>query len=461
MPDATLHPFQAKGFRTIQHYKGVVLLADEMGLGKTIQALWWLKENPNARPAIIVVPAHLKYYWQHEAISKTGLHAIVLNGTKPQPFGEAQPQILILNYDILPAWLKVLQRMKPKAVLFDEVHYIKTRSAKRTKASRKLAKGVPYRIGISGTPLVNCPAELWPTLNLLWPDEFEKFVPFADRYCNPEWTPWGMQYKGATHLDELHRRLKGLGMIRRTKAEVLPELPPKQRTVLAVETDLTEYKKAESNYLKWLEDTGEHKAAKSAAKAEQITRLGGLKRLASLGKLLRVFEWIDAYLEETDDKLAIYAIHRKIIRPLHERYIDSSVCLDGSTSARMRQLAVKKFQTNKRTRLFFGQIQAAGTGITITAAPHLMFAELDWVPGNHTQAEDRIHRIGQDQPVQITYLVACGTIEEDLCQIIQTKHDVISKTLDGTGKCADKFNVYDELSKALGRKDERDENLSL
>ena len=161
-----LRPFQIKGVRAINHYKGTVLLADEMGLGKTIQALWWLKEHPDARPAVIVTPAHLKGYWEEEARSKLGMRTTVLEGMRPKRMRLKIHPILILNYDILKGWIKVIQEIEPKCLIIDEAHYCKNPRTKRTKHVRSLAKIAKHRMALSGTPLLNRPSELFPTLNI-------------------------------------------------------------------------------------------------------------------------------------------------------------------------------------------------------------------------------------------------------------------------------------------------------
>ena len=223
-------------------------------------------------------------------------------------------------------------------------------------------------------------------------------------------------------------------MIRRLKKDVLKELPEKTRVIVPLNIDIKKYVQAEIDFIK----LGEVK------KAIQLVKLGYLKRLAAELKMKLVISWIDNFLGESDGKLIIFGIHKIIIKELQEHYSKISVVVDGSVSHSKRQDAVKQFQENNETRLFIGNIQAAGTAITLTAADTVAFVELDWVPGNHTQAEDRAHRIGQKNNVTVYYLIAKGTIEEDLCKIIQKKAKIISSILDG-GKQATELNVYNEL----------------
>ena len=161
-----------------------------------------------------------------------------------------------------------------------------------------------------------------------------------------------------------------------------------------------------------------------------------------------VIKWIDDFLEINDGKIVLYCCHKKIINRLHKKYRHISVMVDGSTPTHKRKMAVDSFQKNKKIRIFIRNIRASGEGITLTAASTMAFVELDWTPGKHTQAEDRIHRIGQKNASDIYYLIAKGTIEEYLCELIQKKQKIISEVLDGTSN-DNTLDIYDELEKKL------------
>jgi SNF2 family DNA or RNA helicase len=239
-------------------------------------------------------------------------------------------------------------------------------------------------------------------------------------------------------------------MIRHKKQDVLHDLPPKRRSVIPLPIiKATEYAKAEDDFIEWLSEKDKVKA-KRAKNAEQLVKLGYLKRLAAELKMKAVIEWIDNFWEETDEKLILFAYHKNIIRQLRTKYEKICVVVDGDTSQKDREANVRRFQETKKTKLFIGQMVAAGTAITLTAASNVAFAELDWVPGNHIQAEDRCHRIGQSNHVQIYYLLARGTIEQDLCKIIQKKSKIITSLLDGQG--SDDMNVFDQLMASIKKR---------
>jgi len=168
----------------------------------------------------------------------------------------------------------------------------------------------------------------------------------------------------------------------------------------------------------------------SAAQAETLVRIEALKQLAAKGKIRQAMEWIDNFLEQ-GGKLVVFAIHRTIIDLLMERYTNCAVKIDGSVSIEDRQKAVDRFQTDDSVRLFVGNVKAAGVGITLTVSSSVAFLEYPWSPGDMEQAEDRCHRIGQKDSVNIYYLIAQGTIEEQICKLIDSKRLVLNAVLEG------------------------------
>lgn len=449
----TPYRFQVVGVRKITEFNGRVLLADEMGLGKTFQFLMYAKQNPTLRPIVVVCPASLKYNWQDEAAMHVGMRAEILETRKPPKGGLGfRPQLVIINYEILQYWLPWLMSLRPQLVGIDEAHYIKSRSSIRTKAVRALCHGVPHVIAISGTPLTNEPAELWPSLNILRPDLFKGFTSFGFRYCGPRKTPWGWQFRGATRTKELHKLLSESCMVRRLKKDVLQDLPPKTRVVLSMDMDRRhEYLEARDNFVAWILKNAPKKM-KKALKAQALVKMGYLKRLVADLSLKYKAEWIDNFLEESGGKIVLFAVHKKVIRFLEERYKGKCVVVDGSVKGKHRRQAFYAFKHDKSIRVFIGNIRAAGVGWNATSASTVAFIELDWVPGNHIQAEDRIHRIGQKFRSFIYYLVAHDTIEEYLCKLLQKKQETLDAVLDD-GKVDMKFDLLDQLIKiTTGRK---------
>lgn len=448
----TLMPFQMEGALAIRAFGGRALLADEMGLGKTIQALYWIYRSKQARPVVVVCPASVKYNWEREA-KRFGILAEVLEGTSPpRRLPQVHASLYIINYEIVRYWRKWLRALGVKVVVLDECHYIKNQKSKRFKSCTALCEGVPHILALSGTPLTNRPAELWPTLHILMPEKYNSFFAYAVRYCRPRRMPWGWSYTGAKHLPELHAKLKEECMIRRLKVDVLPQLPDKLRIPVVVDIlNRKEYEEACGDFLSWLRKVSPAKA-KRAKRAEAVVKVGYLMRLAAKLKTKAVISWIEDFLERSDGKLVIFTVHRKRIESL-ERHFHKELwtTVDGRVKGRDRLHAVDRFQHDDRTRLFFGNSRAAGIGITLTQSQTVLVADMPWTPGELGQSEDRTHRIGQTKEVSVYYLVARDTIDEDLCETLREKQEVLDAVLDGRLGVSD-LDILGTLLKKMYRK---------
>lgn len=441
-------PYQEEGIRLIEQFNGRVLIGDQMGLGKTLQTLWTLQRNPSWLPALIVCPASVKYNWEFEAAHHCGMRAAICEGSTPPTFNRhdlsGMPALTIINYDILKDWEPYLKKLKFKSIVLDESQYLQSRSSLRTKAAKRVAKDCERVFALSGTPLTNKPADLFPTLNILWPEQYNSFWSFAQDWCDPKLRPWGWEYKGASNLDVLHTNLKQQGMIRRLKNDVLKDLPRLVRRTLPIQmSDEAEYKRARDDFMSWLRVNHGHKL-QAAGRAQKLMQVGYLLRLAARLKIRAAVDWANTFLTETDEKLVLFAVHHKAIECLQRRVNAKSVVIDGSVTGRKRQLAVEQFQKDPKTRVCIGNIRAAGVGITLTAASTVAMIELFWNPAAMIQAEARINRIGQTEVAWAWYLVAAGTIEEKLCRILQEKQEIISAVLDG-GPVTGDLNIYEEL----------------
>ena len=445
-----LYPFQKQGVSFIEAKNGRALIGDEMGLGKTIQALAWLQLHPELRPALIVCPASLKLNWEREAeLWMEDPQVEVISGKKPYIL---TGQIIIMNYDILPnkykkeknragkivdveilrtGWIDYIIDIKPKVAVADEVHYTKSGKAHRTKALKKLAKAVPNFIGLSGTPIINRPVEFFNIINIIDRTVFPDYWKFTKRYCDAKRNGFGWDMSGSANTEELHKILTERIMIRRLKKDVLKELPDKSYSFIPIELDnQNEYDSAEKNFLSWVKKHKGAEAVERASNAQALAEIEGLKQIAVRGKLKQAIKWIEDFLE-SDQKLVIFATHKFVIAHLMDSFKNIAVKVDGSVSGTNRQLAVDKFQNDVKTRLFIGNIKAAGVGLTLTASSSVVFLEYPWTPGELSQASDRVHRIGQENAVNIYYLLAEYTIEEQIAELLDEKRKVLDSVLDG------------------------------
>jgi SWI/SNF-related matrix-associated actin-dependent regulator 1 of chromatin subfamily A len=442
-------PFQKEVIDEIDGFKGRTLCALPMGLGKTLISLWWLEKHPEAFPVLIVCPTSLKYMWQHEAKRILGIDSKILYGKTPYVLEKWN--IYIINYDVIQYWLPILESISFNTLILEESHACKNPKTTRTKACKKIAKKIPYVLALSGTPLTNRPIELFPVLNILRPATFNSFWNFGTRYCGGRKSYWGWEYKGATRTEELNTLLKCTCMSRRIKSEVLKDLPDKNRCILPIPLrNPEEYEEADENFILWLAKQNPTKA-KRALSAEAVVKLGYLKRLAAKLKAKYVVRWVNQWLRENEEeKLVLFAEHKAMVKVLASRCKAKFVVVEGKTSAKKRRAYEQQFQEDESTRLFIGNRRVGGIGLTLTAASTLAFTEMDWVPGNMIQAEDRIHRIGQTNVSWIYYFVGINTIEEKLCSILQSKQRVLDAVLDG-GTLVENFDVYDKLLKYYKR----------
>ena len=424
------------------------LFGDEMGVGKTIQAIGVMNAMPEIKRVLIVCPASLRINW------RTELNAWL---TRPMEIGIAisndlpDTDILVINFDILSRHVDALTSRHYDLLIVDEAHYVKNEKTKRYKAVKAIADSIKRKMFLTGTPIPNRPREGFAIFNLLAPSVFPKFFPYAMRYCAATKNRFGWDMDGASNLDELQNKLRESFMIRRLKKDVLTELPDKLRQIIALpENGLASVIKSENAKIKeWeaaleaaqsrldaldgQEDTPEYadavRALNSAVQAA-FAEMSKLRHDTALAKAPYVAEHVKGLLEEVD-KIVVMAHHHDVVDILMDALADyNPVRLTGRDSISNKDAAVQAFQNDPKTRVFVGSILAAGVGLTLTAASTVVFAEMDWVPGNMSQAEDRLHRIGQKDSVLVQHVVVDGSLDARMAQILVEKQAVLDAALD-------------------------------
>ena len=440
MKGGKLLPFQRAGVEFLELANGRAIVGDEMGLGKTIQALAYLQLHQDFRPAVLVVPSSLKINWKREANKwlDTNDTIEILNGRKPY---QTTGSILIINYDILTGWVKYLTELEPKIFIADEAHYMKNTKSQRSKAGKKLAKSIKQTLLLTGTPLTNRPAELFPLLQMIDPKAWPNFMRYAQDYCGAYHNGFGWDFGGATNLEELHEKIKPY-MVRRVKSDVMKELPEKRRTTVVIEFD----EKVRKEYEQAMIDA-QLALSRQGNQAEHLTMIEKAKQCAVKGKLAYAIKWIENFLD-VNGKLVVFCTHNFTVDTLMETFGDRAVKVTGAVTGDARQAAVDAFQDDENIRLFVGNIKAAGVGLTLTAASDVAFLEFAWTPGDHVQSEDRCHRIGQENSVTAWYLVADNTIDEEIANLIQDKAKNIHAVLDGTAVDFS-YGILNELASAI------------
>ena len=346
-------------------------------------------------------------------------------------------------------------------ILVGNCHYLKNPKALRTKAvlgawHKEKAKRIKpiqakRRLFLTGTPIVNRPIELHPILksidNKRWGNRFE----YAKRYCSAYHNGYGWDFSGASHLDELQDKLRSTCMVRRLKADVLTDLPAKRRQVIEIPANGASDVIAEEQAIaakhesrmatlrvtvelaKASDDPRDYDRAVEKlieGQREEFAEIAKARKRTAIAKAPYVIDHINDILESGDTKVVLFTHHHEVTDQFLAEFGSRCVKLDGRNSMVSRDASVTRFQTDDHVRVFIGGIKAAGVGLTLTASAHVVFAELDWVPGNMTQAEDRCHRIGQVNSVLVQHLVLEGSIDARMANTLVSKQAVIDKALD-------------------------------
>lgn len=441
VPDnVVLLPHQIENVRFAAGRK-VTLIADPPGLGKTLSAIA-LVNCFQPKRVLIICPSSLKLNWAREW-AKYSVHSdmnVETITSKDAPNAD----VVIMNYDIVAKFHKELVAVSWDFVILDEAHYVKNPEAKRTKcifgkpAKRKPIPGIPYKrmLLLTGTPMTNRPVDLWQICQVADPQGLGKdYFGFVKRYCAAWNSPWGLDVSGASNLTELGNKMRARFMIRHDKG--LLNLPPKLRSVvelptdglgveklLAKETALYSRLQAEPGVDLECEDFEEQVARLEKAKGpdvvEVMTDLAATRQEIALKKLPLVIQFAENIAEQ-GEKVVVFVYHRAVAKALQEAWGERSVVLQGGMTDKAKQASVDAFQNDPKVEFFIGQIRAAGVGLTLTQSRTTVFAELDYVPANLEQAEDRVHRISQDRIVNAYYLVLFGSLDATICEKVVEK----------------------------------------
>ncbi len=385
------------------------LLADEMGLGKTVQALACLAAAKEF-PALIVVPPHLLRNWQTEITRFLRLEGkparvCVLTGLKPYQPPEAD--VYIIHYLLLRGWKQALPQMGFKAVVFDEIQELRHGGTEKYSAASLLAEECERVIGLSGTPIYNKGSEIWNVVNILDYHCLGDWESFTRAWCDG----YGNHLVRNPALLGEHLRREGL-ILRRTKEEVLAELPPKRRLVQEIDSDDKVYRELMRPVMDQLGSLlALHPDAKERALLEeQVGR--GERQATGVAKAPFVAAFVRA-LEDSGEKVLLFAHHHAVM-DIYRRELAAyrPVFITGRESTTQKEEAVARFMEGK-TNLCVISLRAA-SGLNLQRASCVVFGELDWSPAVHSQAEDRAHRMGQKDSILCYYLVAPQGSDRDM-----------------------------------------------
>ena len=381
---------------------------------------------------LVLCPASLCLNWKRE-FTKFGVDVPEIQVVKKTKDTIIQEGIVILNFEKLA---KMHSQLVPDwwdLVIVDESHRLKNHKAAVTKHFYgKYNKDLKKRILpiskrklllLTGTPMLSRPAELWTTVKECDPAGLgADWNHFHSRYCNKRMTKWGWDISGASNLEELGQKLAKFS-IRRVKDEVLAELPEATHQIIPLEPtpDQKEliFQEMEAINMNTLD-------VNNPKLSMDLNVIAKVRQEIALSKLPSLFDMIDEYIS-SGTKLVVAAHHRAMVEKIHEKYKELSVYLYGGMSNKDKQNSVDRFQDDDSIKLFIGSIQAAGTGITLTAASDMVFAENSWTPGEMGQMADRIRRIGQKNACNYKYPVISGSLDEVLLKKWMAKKKVINK----------------------------------
>lgn len=386
------------------------LLADEMGLGKTVQALAMLS-GTGAYPAIVVAPPHLMRNWEKEIarfVQKpdgSSLTVHVIKGLKPYSLPPAD--IYLMHYLLLRGWKEYLPEAGLPTVIFDEIQELRHSGTEKYSAASLLAESAERVVGLSGTPIYNQGAEIWNVVNILDFHCLGDYESFTREWC------YGYGNRIVAKPDLLGERLRADGlMLRRTKQEVLKELPPKRRLVMAVDSDESVYRRLMQPVAGILARMRQEEATASQRALWAMEVEQGERQATGIAKAPSVAQFVRALLE-AGEKVLLFAHHHQVMdiykKELHSF---SPAFITGRETPAMKERAVERFMTG-RTDLCCISLRAA-SGLNLQRASCVVFGELDWSPAVHSQAEDRAHRMGQTDSILCYYLVSAGGSDQEM-----------------------------------------------
>lgn len=459
-------PYQIDAVKFAEESNVRCIIADEAGLGKTIEALSLLRLHPaKLLPCVIVCPSTVKLQWMFE------IHRIASgseNGSKDKRFltqviksgkERAMPgfQIYVITYDMLKN--KDLFSMLPdgtiKTIIIDECQRIKNHLSDRAKAVQRVAKETPHIIAMSGTPIKNNAGEYFTVLNLVKPTLFPHYQRYIDNYCDSYSNGWSQKIGGLKDVEKFHEDTKDI-IIRRTKADVLSDLPPIDRKFHHVELD-RKLHKVYDDLMKELEEMLYDDDNSFSSGAAKIAIMSKMRHITGISKVAECIDFVTTFLLSTDRKIVIFTHHQDVMGMLENQLNQwcadgnyGKVCvlhsgLDGDGRANL----VKTFKEDDSRRILIASTLAAGEGLNLQFCSDAILLERQWNPANEEQVEGRFHRFGQLNPVSITYMLASGTIDEYFSELVEIKRSIVAATLDGKSIEWDQSSLLKELAEIL------------
>lgn len=465
--NAELRTYQKIGYkwlRTLEQYKMGGILADDMGLGKTIQLLavilsYVQKNKGNVKPSIIICPSSLALNWYNEIQKFTStLKALVISGDylerkrKIEEIGKYQ--VIITSYDSLKRDIDLYKNYCFKYVVADEAQYIKNNNTKNSKAIKTI--NAETKFALTGTPIENSLSELWSIFDFIMPGYLYKYKKFKELYETPI-----IKEQNEDVMNKLKKQIEPF-VLRRTKGEVLTELPDKTVTILNNEMSEEQY----NIYMSYMAQARKEIMSQidiNGFEKSQIKILSLLMRLRQIcchPKLfLREYEGESSKLNQCIEiiqdavlgghKILLFSSYTSMFEIIEEKLKNIGVKylkLTGQTKVGERIELVDKFNTNENIKVFLISLKAGGTGLNLTGADMVIHYDPWWNLSAENQATDRTYRIGQKRNVQVYKLITKNSIEEKIYELQQKKAKLIDNMLSTDATFINKLSKDDILA---------------
>lgn len=439
------------------------ILADEQGLGKTIEVCSLFRLHAKKLlPAVVTVPTSAKIQWMREIHRICGdgpefLTQVIQTGKE-----KAMPgfKIYIVTFDMLKKEDLFTYVPDIKTIVIDECQRIKNHLSDRAKAVQKIAKKCLYKIPMSGTPIKNNAGEYFTILNLVAPTRFPNYQRYLDVYCDSYFTGWSQKVGGLRDPKRFHDETKDI-IIRRTKSDVLKDLPPKERKFYHVELN-REVHKAYDAAMEELEELFYADIGGFERGAQTMKIMSKMRYIVGVSKVNECVEFLTEFLLSCDRKITVFCHHIDTARILEMRMADwceegdfaPPLHISSEMNGDRRQQAVDSFREGP-SRILIASALSAGEALNLQFCSDAVMLERQWNPGNEEQAEDRFHRYGQQNNVSITYMIAAGTIDEYFTEIVERKRAIVASALDNKQIQWDEQSLMAELTQVLVAKGRR------
>ncbi len=459
-------PYQIDAIRFAEETDCRCIIADEQGLGKTIESLSLLRLHPEKLlPAVIVCPSTVKLQWMFEihricGSGKEFLVQVIQSGKE-----KAMPgfKIYVVTYDMLKNKdiFDYLPENTIQTIIIDECQRIKNHLSDRAKAVQRVVRdqSITHVLPMSGSPIYNHAGEYFTVLNLVAPTRFPHYQRYIDNYVDAYSNGWAQKLGGLKNKDQFHEETKDI-IIRRTKAEVLPDLPSKDRKFHHVELD-RKLNKVYDQLLSELDDvlSGDSDEA-FGMNGSAIAIMSRMRHITGISKVAECIDFTTEFLLSTDRKITIF-IHHQDVMGLVEQQLNTwladggfgrCLLLHSGLSGDDRSELVKQFKEDDTRRVLVCMFTE---GLNLQFCSDAIILERQWTPKKEEQVEDRFHRFGQLNSVTITYMIASGTIDDFLTELVEVKRARIAATMDNQEIEWDQQSLMRELAETLitrGRK---------